>query len=153
MWHQANVATLGENLQELWFAFYPVNVSTFDLTGKRVCSLRLLEALVHWLHLRRRNEWAAPMQAHLFHLRKVIRTPVTRMRMHCASLDLFCSWRLNQVTVVLSCVLPFFPKRAQCLKIHQNDRLWHRCSQIRQRFEKGACGWKQHVTCTHGSRS
>lgn len=31
MSHQANVATLGENLQELQVVFYHVNVSIFDL--------------------------------------------------------------------------------------------------------------------------
>lgn len=48
----------------------------------------------------------------------------------------------------------FFPKRARSLKIHLEVR--HRTEQVQSDqvvFEDGACGWKQHVTCTHIRRS
>lgn len=134
MSHQANVATLGENLQELQVVFYHVNVSIFDLKEEG----KSLFSQIAWGSYSTDYTLSVQMNECLlwkliyFNWEKSLRlTSVTPVQMHRALLNLFYSCIHDteiQMIVVLSCVaLLFFCQTSPACK---NTSKWQALKQV-----------------------
>lgn len=83
--------------------------------GKKSVLSDCLRLLLNWLHLKRSDEWASPMETHIFQLREVIKTHFSHSSTDAScssgSILLLHSWHRNpnDCCFVLCCSSFFLP--------------------------------------------
>lgn len=117
MMYQSKEATWAR-LQELWAAFYPVNICEPTVNGNK--KLARCAWGSPYTYSTEMNE--LPLCKHPYQQREVIKC-VTSPQMGCAPLDLPFSWHLNEETIVLSCLSTW--KQADQYNIISGNQSYH----------------------------